>query len=79
MDCVNQFHHALQAAFGPLDWAPIPDGMIHRFRVPGDKSSPPKGWYWLSESARKGCFGSPKTGGTFTANSVPPVTGFKHG
>ena len=31
------FRDALQATFGPLDWLPVADGTIHRFRVPDDK------------------------------------------
>lgn len=74
MDCVSQFRHALQAAFGPLDWAPIPDGMIHRFRVPGDKPGTLNGWYLLfADGIASGVFGSWKAGGSQTWSSRTPA------
>lgn len=47
MDCVIQFRDALQAAYGPLDWLPIPDGGIHRVHLDGDKQGSLNGWYVL--------------------------------
>ena len=41
------FRDALQATFGPLDWLPVADGTIHRFRVPDDKAGTLNGWYVL--------------------------------
>lgn len=73
MDFVSQFRDALQNKFGLLEWLPIADGKIHRFRVPGDKPSTLGGWYLLSVDERKGCFGSLSTGGTFSA-----VSGLSH-
>ncbi|SEI82293.1 putative DNA primase/helicase, partial [Azotobacter beijerinckii] len=43
-DAVILFRDALQAVFGPLDWMPDPDGQIHRFHVPGDRSGSRNGW-----------------------------------
>lgn len=64
MDCVSQFHQTLEAAFGPLDWRPIADGMIHRFRA---HAGTRHNWYWLSHDGHEGCFGGLGNGGTFTA------------
>lgn len=63
MDCVSQFHEALQAAFGALGWLPIADGNIHRFHVPGDKAGTQNGWYALfADGIALGCYGSWKVG-----------------
>ena len=74
MDCVNQYRDALQAVFGPLDLIPIPDGTIHRFRVPGDKSGTLNGWYLLFlDGIACGVFGSWKAGGSHTWSSRQPA------
>lgn len=63
MDCVNLFRDALQAAYGPLDLLPIPDGAIHRFHVPGDKQGSENGAYQLhADGIASGWFGSWKDG-----------------
>lgn len=72
--CLNKpeiaFRDALQATFGPLDWLPIPDGTIHRFDVPGDKTGSANGWYLLfADGIASGCFGSWKAGCTHTWSS----------
>ncbi|SEJ43706.1 putative DNA primase/helicase, partial [Azotobacter beijerinckii] len=43
-DAVILFRDELQSVFGPLDWMPDPDGQIHRFHVPGDRSGSRNGW-----------------------------------
>lgn len=74
MDCVNQYRDALQAVFGPLDLLPIPDGTIHRFRVPGDKPGTLAGWYVLHlDGIACGAFGSWKAGGSRTWSSRQPT------
>jgi putative DNA primase/helicase len=74
MDCVIQFHDALQSHFGPLDWLPIPDGDIHRFHVPGDKQGSLNGWYVLhADGNASGCFGSWRAGSSHTWSSRKPV------
>lgn len=74
MDCVSQFRQALEGAFGPFDWLPIPDGMIHRFRVPGDKPGTLNGWYLLfADGIASGVFGSWKAGGSQTWSSRKPT------
>jgi putative DNA primase/helicase len=74
MDCVIQFRDALQAAYGPLDWLPIPDGDIHRFHVPGDKQGSLNGWYVLhADGIASGCFGSWKAGTSHTWSSRKPA------
>ena len=67
------FREALQSVFGPLDWLPDPDGAIHRFHVPGDKSGTLNGWYTLfADGIASGAFGSWKAGGTNTWSSREP-------
>ncbi|WP_219063549.1 toprim domain-containing protein, partial [Pseudomonas sp. UMAB-08] len=67
------FRDALQSVYGPLDWLPDPDGTIHRFHVPGDKSGTLNGWYTLfADGIASGAFGSWKTGGTNTWSSREP-------
>ncbi|MEK2610600.1 toprim domain-containing protein [Pseudomonas shirazensis] len=67
------FREALQSVFGPLDWLPDPDGTIHRFHVPGDKSGTLNGWYTLfADGIASGAFGSWKAGGTNTWSSREP-------
>lgn len=74
MDCIGQFRQALEGAFGPLDWLPIPDGMIHRFRVPGDKPGTLNGWYLLfADGIASGAFGSWKDGTSHTWSSRKPT------
>lgn len=59
----HSFRGALQAAYGPLDWMPFADGVIHRFHVPGDRAGSLNGWYVLfGDSSPAGAFGSWKTG-----------------
>lgn len=73
-DAVILFRGALQATFGPLDWLPIPDGNIHRFHVPGDKSGTLNGWYTLfADGIASGAFGSWKAGSTNTWCSREPA------
>ena len=68
------FRDALQATFGPLDWLPIPDGAIHRFRVPDDKPGTLNGWYVLHlDGIASGAFGSWKAGGSSTWSSRKPA------
>lgn len=68
------FRDALQATFGPLDWLPIPDGAIHRFRVPDDKAGTLNGWYVLHlDGIASGAFGSWKAGGSSTWSSRKPA------
>lgn len=67
------FREALQSVFGPLDWLPDPDGTIHRFHVPGDKSGTLNGWYTLfADGIASGAFGSWKACGTNTWSSREP-------
>lgn len=68
------FRDALQSVYGLLDWLPVPDGDIHRFQVPGDKSGTLNGWYVLYlDGIASGAFGSWKAGGTSTWCSREPV------
>jgi putative DNA primase/helicase len=74
VDCVSQYRDTLQAHYGPLDWLPIADGTIHRFRVPGDKPGTLNGWYLLFlDGIACGVFGSWKAGGSHTWSSRQPV------
>ncbi|MEC6744516.1 toprim domain-containing protein [Pseudomonas qingdaonensis] len=58
-DPVLLFRDALQATFGPLNWLPVADGIIHRFRVPDDKASTRNGWYVLHlDGIASGVFGN---------------------
>ncbi len=75
MDCVNQFHTALEATFGSLDWLPIPDGTIQRFHVPGDKPGTKNGWYVLfADRIAAAVFGSWKMGGSQSWMSRKPTS-----
>jgi putative DNA primase/helicase len=66
MDCVSLLRDTLQSHYGPLDWLPIPDGSIHRFRVPGDKPSTLNGAYQLfPDGIASGWFGTWKDGGNW--------------
>lgn len=68
------FRDALQATFGPLDWLPVADGTIHRFRVPDDKPGTLNGWYVLHlDGIASGAFGSWKAGGSNTWSSRKPA------
>ena len=72
-DAAILFREALQTAYGPLDWLPVPDGDIHRFRVPDDKPGTLNGWYVLYlDGIASGAFGSWKAGGTHTWSSREP-------
>lgn len=62
-DPVILFREAMAATFGPLDFLPIPDGQIHRFRVPGDRAGSRNGAYALYlDGIASGWFGSWKDG-----------------
>jgi hypothetical protein len=74
MDGVIQFRDALQAAYGPLDWLPEPDGTIHHFHVAGDKQGSLNGWYLLFlDGIASGCFGSWKAGTSHAWSSRKPA------
>ena len=74
MDGLTLFRDALQAAFGPLDWLPEPDGCLHRFHVPGDRSGSLNGWYVLHlDGIASGAFGSWKSGESHTWSSRKPA------
>ena len=71
---IAQFRDAMQAVFGQLDWMPIPDGSIHRFRVPEDKPNTSNGWYVLYlDGIASGAFGSWKAGSSNTWSSRKPT------
>lgn len=71
---IAQFRDAMQAVFGQLDWMPIPDGNIHRFRVPEDKPNTSNGWYVLYlDGIASGAFGSWKAGSSNTWSSRKPT------
>ena len=73
-DATILFRDALQSVYGPLDWLPVPDGAIHRFRVPDDKPGSLNGWYVLYlDGIASGAFGSWKAGGANTWSSREPV------
>jgi putative DNA primase/helicase len=73
-DATILFRDALQSVYGPLDWLPVPDGAIHRFRVPDDKPSTLNGWYVLYlDGIASGAFGSWKSGGASTWSSREPA------
>lgn len=73
-DCRPAFCTAMQAVYGPLDWLPVADGTIHRFRVPDDKPGSLNGWYILYlDGIASGAFGSWKTGGSNTWSSREPA------
>ncbi|SDZ15466.1 toprim domain-containing protein [Pseudomonas sp. NFIX28] len=78
-DATILFRDALQAVYGPLDWLPLPDGTIHRFRVPDDKPGTLNGWYVLYlDGIASGAFGSWKAGGASTWCSREPVDQARH-
>ena len=72
---VLMFRDELAASFGSLDWLPIPDGQIHRFHVPGDRTGSRNGWYVLYlDGIAAGAFGSWKAGASWsTWNSREPA------
>lgn len=71
---VIQFRDAMQNVFGHLDWLPVPDGNIHRFRVPEDKPNTSNGWYVLYlDGIASGAFGSWKAGSSNTWSSRKPT------
>ncbi len=73
-DATIMFRDALQSAYGPLDWLPVPDGAIHRFHVPDDKAGTLNGWYVLYlDGIASGAFGSWKTKGSSVWSSRAPV------
>ncbi|MBV6753021.1 toprim domain-containing protein [Pseudomonas chlororaphis] len=73
-DTTILFRGALQSVYGQLDWLPVPDGVIHRFHVPGDKSGTLNGWYTMfADGIASGAFGSWKTGVTSTWSSREPA------
>ena len=73
-DVTILFRDALQSIYGQLGWLPVPDGAIHRFRVPDDKPGTRNGWYVLYlDGIASGAFGSWKTGGTNTWSSRNPA------
>ena len=73
-DATILFRDALQSVYGPLDWLPVPDGAIHRFRVPDDKAGTLNGWYVLYlDGIASGAFGSWKTNGSSVWSSRAPV------
>ncbi|RRV11019.1 topoisomerase [Stutzerimonas xanthomarina] len=68
------FREAMAATFGPLDFLPIPDGQIHRFRVPGDRAGSRNGAYALYlDGIASGWFGSWKDGGWQPWSSRKPA------
>jgi putative DNA primase/helicase len=73
-DATILFRDALQSVFGPLDFLPVPDGQIHRFRAPDDKFGTLNCWYVLYlDGIASGAFGSWKTGGTNKWSSRKPA------
>ena len=73
-DATILFRDALQSVYGPLDFLPVPDGAIHRFRVPDDKAGTLNGWYVLYlDGIASGAFGSWKAGGASTWCSREPA------
>lgn len=75
-DATILFRDALQTVYGLLDWLPVPDGAIHRFRVPDDKAGTLNGWYVLYlDGIASGAFGSWKAGGSRTWCSREPADG----
>jgi Uncharacterized protein conserved in bacteria len=73
-DATILFRDALQSVFGPLDFLPVPNGAIHRFRAPDDKPGTLNGWYVLYlDGIASGAFGSWKTNGSSAWSSRTPV------
>lgn len=73
-DPVTAFCNSMADVFGPLDFNVIPDGGIHRFRVPDDKTGTRNGWYVLHlDGLPCGAFGSWKAGDSHTWRHREPV------
>lgn len=73
-DATILFRDALQSVYGLIDWLPVHDGAIHRFRVPDDKAGTLNGWYVLYlDGIASGAFGSWKEGGSRTWCSREPA------
>ncbi|MFC2971003.1 toprim domain-containing protein [Azotobacter bryophylli] len=73
-DPMTLFRDELVATFGPLNWLPEPDGQIHRFHVPGDRTGSRNGWYVLYlDGIASGAFGSWKAGSSRTWSSREPA------
>lgn len=76
MSYPTDFEQAMAAHYGPCDFPIVPDGKIHRFRVPGDKPGSRNGWYVLREFRSTGIayatFGSWKDGGLYNWSSREP-------
>jgi len=73
-DPMTLFRDELVATFGPLDWLPEPDGQIHRFHVPGDRTGSRNGWYVLYlDGIASGAFGSWKASSSRTWSSRAPA------
>lgn len=73
-DPTADFRDAMQSVYGVLDFHPVPDGTIHRFRVPDDKAGTRNGWYVLHlDGIASGAFGSWKAGDSHTWSQRKPV------
>jgi putative DNA primase/helicase len=74
MGDISAFFDVMQAVFGRLDFVPVADGKIHRFRAPGDRHGELSGWYVLHlHVIAYGCFGSWKIGVTHHWTSRKPA------
>ena len=72
------FREALQKQFGFLNWLPVPDGVIHRFCVPGDRPWTANGWYVLhADGIASGAFGNWKTGCSRKWSARTPASPFE--
>lgn len=68
------FLEVLQGVYGQLDFNPIADGEIHRFKVPADKPGSLNGWYVLyCDGIASGAFGSWKAGDNHTWSIREPA------
>src|SRR5690606_10207973 len=64
----------MQAVFGHVDFHPLADGNIHRFRIEHDRAGTRNGWYVLHlDGIASGAFGSWKTGESHTWCSRKPT------
>jgi len=62
-DISKEFQDAMRNSGVVIESEPIADGVLHRFKVKGDKNGSNNGWYVLySDNNPKGCFGSWKLG-----------------
>lgn len=67
------FLDQLASTFGPLPWVPEPDGQIHRFHVPGDRTGSRNGWYVLHlNGIAYGAYGNWKAGSSYRWSSRRP-------